>query len=479
MNSNFPLVIDGCWRDGSDGASEDVLNPATGESLGPVAHASRADLDEALEAASRGWREWRAVSPWERGAILKGAADRLRGDVDAIARTITLEQGKPLAEARAEVVRSAEFLEWGGEQGRRVAGRTFLGRDPGSRIEIETHPVGVVAAFTPWNFPMALAAKKFAGALGAGCAIICKPSEETPGSALALAKALLDAGVPKAAVAIVFGVPDEVSSYLIPSPVISKITFTGSIPVGKMLAAAAGRAMKPITVELGGHAPTIVCGDVNPEKAADFLAQRKFANAGQICLSPTRFFVEEEIADRFTARLAEHAKAWRVGDGMDPATQMGPLANDRRVAAMSRLVEDAVDRGATLAAGGERVGNRGFFYAPTVLTNVPDDAEILRSEPFGPLAPILPFKDEGAMLARANGLEYGLSAYVFTNDEPRRNRLKDALHFGTVGLNDVPSHPPEAPLGGWKESGYGTEGGIEILVPYQKTKFVSAREPVT
>ena len=475
MNSHFPLVIDGRWRDGSDGASEDVLNPATGESIGRVAHASRADLDEALEAASRGLREWRAVSPWERGAILKEAADRLRSDADAIARTITLEQGKPLAEARVEVVRSAEFLEWGGEQGRRVAGRTFLGRDPGNRIEIETHPVGVVAAFTPWNFPMALAAKKFAGALGAGCAIICKPSEETPGSALALAKALLDAGVPKAAVAIVFGVPGDVSSYLIPAPAVSKITFTGSIPVGKMLAAAAGRVMKPITMELGGHAPTIVCGDVNPEKAADFLAQRKFANAGQICLSPTRFFVEEEIAERFAARFAEHAKAWRVGDGMDPKTQMGPLANDRRVAAMARLVEDAVGRGATLAAGGERVGNRGFFYAPTVLTDVPEDAEILRSEPFGPLAPILPFKDEGAMLARANGLEYGLSAYVFTDDEPRRNRLKDALHFGTVGLNDVPSHPPEAPLGGWKESGYGTEGGIEILVPYQKTKFVSAR----
>lgn len=475
MNSSFPLVIDGRWRDGSDGASEDVLNPATGESIGRVAHASRADLDEALEAASRGMREWRAVSPWERGAILKGAADRLRADVDAIARTITLEQGKPLAEAKAEVVRSAEFLEWGGEQGRRVAGRTFLGRDPGNRIEIETHPVGVVAAFTPWNFPMALAAKKFAGALGAGCAIICKPSEETPGSALALAKALLDAGVPKAAVAIVFGVPDDVSSYLIPSPVVAKVTFTGSIAVGKMLAAAAGRAMKPITVELGGHAPTIVCGDVNPEKAADFLAQRKFANAGQICLSPTRFFVEEEIAERFTARFVEHAKAWRVGDGMDPGTQMGPLASDRRVAAMSRLVEDAVDRGATLAAGGERVGNRGFFYAPTILTDVPEAAEILRSEPFGPLAPILPFRDEDAMLARANGLEYGLSAYVFTNDEPRRNRLKDALDFGTIGLNDVPSHPPEAPLGGWKESGYGTEGGIEILVPYQKTKFVSAR----
>ena len=322
---------------------------------------------------------------------------------------------------------------------------------------------------------MALAAKKFAGALGAGCSIICKPSEETPASALALVKALLDAGVPKAAVAIVFGVPSEVSSYLIAAPAVSKVTFTGSIPVGKMLAAAAGQAMKPITMELGGHAPTIVCGDVDPEKAADFLVQRKFANAGQICLSPTRFFVEDTICERFTARFTEQAKAWRVGDGLDPRSQMGPLANGRRIDAMSRLVADAIDHGAVVASGGGRIGNRGFFFAPTVLTDVPDEAEILRSEPFGPLAPILPFSDEQAMLVRANGLEFGLSAYVFTNDEPRRNRLKDALHFGTIGLNDVPSHPPEAPLGGWKESGYGTEGGIEILAPYQKTKFVSAR----
>ncbi len=475
MKSTFPLVIDGYWRDGADGSGEDVLNPATGDSLGQVAHASRADLDEALAAATRGLREWGAVSPWERGRILKAAADRLRADAGAIARTLTLEQGKPLGEAKVEVIRSAEFVEWAGEQGRRVAGRTFLGRDVGNRIEIETHPVGVVAAFTPWNFPMALAAKKFAGALGAGCSIICKPSEETPGSALALVKALLDSGVPKAAVAVVFGVPHEVSSYLISAPQVSKVTFTGSIPVGKMLAAAAGHAMKPITVELGGHAPTIVCGDVDPEKAADVLAQRKFANARQICLSPTRFFVEDAIGERFTARFVEHAKAWRVGDGLDPRTQMGPLANARRVEAMARLVADAVDHGATVASGGARLGNRGFFFAPTVMTDVPDETEILHSEPFGPLAPILPFKDEEAMLKKANGLEYGLSAYVFTGDETRRNRLKDALQFGTVGLNDVPSHPPEAPLGGWKESGYGTEGGIEILTPYQKTKFVSAR----
>jgi len=475
MTIEFPLVIDGVWREGSKGISEEVLNPATGDSIGKVAHASVADLDEALDAASRGLREWQAVSPWQRGAILKDAADRLRADADSIARKITLEQGKPLAEARVEVVRSAEFLEWGGEQARRIAGRTIRGRDAGHRIEVETHPVGVVAAFTPWNFPMALAAKKLAGALGAGCSIICKPSEETPASVLALARALLDAGLPPAAIAVVFGRPEEISSYLIPAPAVAKITFTGSIPVGKLLAAAAGKAMKPVTMELGGHAPTIVCGDVDPEKAADFLIKAKLTNAGQICLSPTRFFVEESIRERFTARFVEHAKSWRVGDGLDPRTQMGPLANERRVQAISRLVEDARDRGATVAAGGERLGSRGFFHAPTVLTEVPDSAEILRTEPFGPVVPILPFTDEDAMIEQANGLEFGLSAYVFSNDANRQQRLKDRLQFGTVGINDVVSHPPDVPLGGWKESGYGTEGGIEILAPYQKTKFVSLR----
>jgi succinate-semialdehyde dehydrogenase / glutarate-semialdehyde dehydrogenase len=475
MTVEFPLLIVGKWRDGSRGVSEAVLNPATGESVGQVAHASSVDLDEALSAATLGLAQWQAVSPWQRGAILKNAADRLRGDIEIHARTLTLEQGKPLFEARAEILRSAEFLEWGGEQGRRISGRIMRGRDANQRIEIETHAIGVVAAFTPWNFPMALAAKKFAGALGAGCSIICKPSEETPGSVLALAKALLDAGVPPAAIAVVFGKPDEISSYLIAAPVVAKITFTGSIAVGKTLAAAAGKVMKPVTMELGGHAPTIICGDVDPEKTADFLTKAKFANAGQICLSPTRFFVEESIQERFTARMVDNAKHWRVGDGMDEQTQMGPLANERRINTVEHLVEDAHNRGALIAAGGARIGDCGFFYSPTILTNVPDKAEILYAEPFGPVVPILPFHDENDMLHKANGLEYGLSAYVITNDIRRQMRFKEALQFGSVGINDVVTHPPEVPLGGWKDSGYGTEGGIEILVPYQKTKFVSIR----
>lgn len=473
MASDFQLLIDGADREGSERRSEPVLNPATGETIGRIAHASQPDLDEAVRAATRGLREWQAVPPWTRGGMLKDAARIMRCDVDRLALAMTREQGKPLGEAKEEVLRSADFIEWGGEQARRISDRVVPGRALGQRIEIQTHPIGVVAAFTPWNFPMALAAKKFAGALGAGCAIICKPSEETPDSVLTMAKALLEAGGTPAAIAVVFGDADRISRHLIAAKAIAKVTFTGSVSIGKRLAEAAGRVMKPVTMELGGHAPVIMCGDVDPEEAADTLARAKFANAGQICLSPSRFFVEESIAERFATRLAEHATAWRVGDGTDPATQMGPLANARRLDAVEALVEDARSRGARVLAGGRRIGDRGFFYGPTVLTGVADDAAILREEPFGPVAPILPFTDENDVLARANGLEFGLASYVFTNDPARAQRLTDRLDYGAVSVGRALTHLPEAALGGWKESGIGTEGGVEILEPYQRTKHVN------
>jgi succinate-semialdehyde dehydrogenase / glutarate-semialdehyde dehydrogenase len=473
MACEFQLLINGVCRDGSDGESVDVINPATGLSFGKVAYASPADIEEVVHLAERGLRTWSAVPPWERGRILKEAAARLRADIVRIAEVITREQGKPLAEAHIEIERSADFLEWGDEQARRIAGRIVPGRRPGQRIEIQPHPIGIVAAFTPWNFSMALAAKKFAGALAAGCPIICKPSQETPGSVLEMVRALIAAGVHPAAVAVIFGDANQVSTQLIESPSVAKITFTGSIPIGKRLAAATGAVMKPVTMELGGHAPVIVCGDVDPEATAELLANAKFMNAGQICLCPSRFFVEASIADRFAARFAALARAWKVGDGMDPETEMGPLANDRRVEAIDRLVEDARQRGATILAGGHKLGNRGYFYAPTVLTDVPAEAAILHEEPFGPIAPILPFSDEAAMLSEANGLEFGLSSYVFTHDGERQRRLIDALHNGVVGVNGGLTHQPETPLGGWKESGIDTEGGIEILDPYTITKHVN------
>jgi succinate-semialdehyde dehydrogenase/glutarate-semialdehyde dehydrogenase len=472
MPNEYRLLIDGTERTGSNGGVSDLIDPATEEKIGEVSYASGEDLSEAVDAAARGLRDWAGTPPWERGGMLKRAATILRTDLEAAARTITREQGKPLAEARVEVQRSADFLAWGGEQARRIADRLIAGRTRGSRMELQTHPVGVVAAFTPWNFPMALAAKKVAGALGAGCAIICKPSEETPGPVLVMARALLEAGVAPAAIAVVFGEPEMVSSHLIAARDVAKITFTGSIPVGKRLAAAAGAEVKSVTMELGGHAPVIVCGDVDPDWAADMLSAAKFSNAGQICLSPSRFFVEAPIAERFTARFVDRAKALRVGAGTDPTTEMGPLANGRRVAAIETLVEDARSRGASVLAGGERVGQRGFFFAPTVLTNVPDDAEILHQEPFGPVAPILPFADEAAILEQANRPDFGLASYVITHDARRQRRLIDALQYGVVGVNGPLTHYPEAALGGWKESGIDTEGGIEILEPYQRTKLV-------
>jgi succinate-semialdehyde dehydrogenase / glutarate-semialdehyde dehydrogenase len=470
---DFNLLINGRKRAGSTGESEAVINPATGEVIGRVAYASSEDLHDIVATAARGLREWQTTPPWERGRILKKAADILRSNCETAALTMTLEQGKPLEQARIEVERSADFLEWGGEQTRRIADRVVSGRSAGSRIEVQCHPVGVVAAFTPWNFPMALAAKKFAGALGAGCSIVCKPAQETPGSVLVMADALLQAGVTPSAIAVVFGRAAQVSDYLIAAPAVGKITFTGSIAVGKRLAASAGAVVKPVTMELGGHAPVIVCADVNPESAADMLVRAKFSNAGQICLSPSRFFVEEPILERFTARFVERTKAMRVGDGTDPSTEIGPLANTRRLEAITRLVDDARARNATILTGGERIGNRGFFYAPTVLADVPDDAMILHEEPFGPVAPILSFTDESTMLKKANFLEFGLASYVVTNDAQRQRRLTDALEYGVVGVNGPLTHYPEVPLGGWKESGIDTEGGIEILEPYQRTKHVS------
>ncbi|MGQ9368404.1 NAD-dependent succinate-semialdehyde dehydrogenase [Azospirillum sp. ST 5-10] len=475
MTHEFHLLIDGAERAGSPGEAGAVVDPATGEVIGEVAYASDEDVTEAVAAAARGLRQWSATPPWERGRILKRAADILRTDLESAALTITREQGKPLAEARAEVERSADFLEWGGEQARRICDRVLPGRASGTRTEIQTHPIGVVAAFSPWNFPMALAAKKLAGALGAGCAIICKPPQETPGSVLVMARALLEAGVTPAALAVLFGHADRISDRLVTAREVAKITFTGSIPVGKRLAAAAGAVVKPVTMELGGHAPAIVCRDVDPEWAAEMLARAKFSNAGQICLSPSRFFVEAPILERFAARFAERAKALRVGPGTDPASAMGPLANARRLSAVDGLVADARSRGAVVLAGGARIGERGFFYAPTVLTGVPEDAAILHEEPFGPVAPILPFTDETAMLERANGLEFGLASYVVTHDSDRRRRLADALDYGVVGMNGPVTHHPEAALGGWKESGIDTEGGVEILAPYQRTKHVSLR----
>ncbi len=473
MYTELSLFIDGKWLNGAGRKGEDVINPATGKALGALPHASKADLDAALEAAQKGFLVWKAMSAYDRSKILRKAADLLRERAERVATVQTLEQGKAFGESRIEVLTSADIIDWYAEEGRRAYGRIVPGRQKGVRQIVLQEPVGVVAAFTPWNFPTLTPVRKIAGALAAGCSIIIKASEETPGGCFELVKCFADAGVPAGVLNLVFGVPAEVSEHLIPSPLVKKISFTGSIPVGKHLAGLAAKGMKKATMELGGHSPVVVFADADPEKAADTIAAFKYRNAGQVCISPTRFYVQEASYSKFVARFTEYAKNIKLGDGLEKGTTMGPLANPRRLDAMESFVNDAKDRGGKIAAGGSRHGNQGFFFQPTVITDVPDDAKVMTEEPFGPLAPIVPFKTFDEVVERANALPFGLAAYAFTSSGATATAIGDAIQSGMVGVNSVAISTPETPFGGIKESGYGSEGGIEGLTAYMNTKFIS------
>jgi succinate-semialdehyde dehydrogenase/glutarate-semialdehyde dehydrogenase len=404
---------------------------------------------------------------------MRRAADLFRERADHVARILTQEQGKVLAEARMEVLTTADIIEWYAEEGKRAYGRIIPGRVKGTRQLVIQEPVGVVAAFTPWNFPALTPARKIGAALAAGCALIIKPSEETPGSCVELVRCFVEAGVPHGVLNLVFGVPSDVSERLLRKDEIRKISFTGSIPVGKHLAKLAAEGMKRATMELGGHSPVVVFGDVDPEKTAEVAAAGKFRNAGQVCISPTRFFVQEPVFDRFLTRFTEYANGLKLGDGLDPDTKMGPLANPRRLDAMESLVADARSRGATIRAGGKRHGNQGFFFEPTVVTEIDDDAKLMTVEPFGPIAPVVPFKSFDEVVERANRLPYGLAAYAFTSSTKTATQIGEALQSGMVGVNSLAISTPETPFGGVKESGYGHEGGIEGLEAYTNKKFIS------
>ena len=473
MYTDLALYIDGKWLNGDGRKGEDVINPATGKALGHLPHASKADLDHALAAADKAFAVWKATSAYDRSKIMRKAADLLRERADHVARVQTQEQGKPFPESRGEVVTSADIIDWYAEEGRRAYGRIVPGRQKGVRQIVMQEPVGVVAAFTPWNFPTLTPVRKIAGALAAGCTIIIKASEETPGGCVELVKCFADAGLPAGVLNLVFGVPAEVSEHLIPSPLVKKISFTGSIPVGKHLAALAAKGMKKATMELGGHSPVVVFADVDPEKAADTIAAFKYRNAGQVCISPTRFYVQEQSYPKFLARFTEYAKGIKLGDGMEKGTTMGPLANPRRLDAMESFVNDAKERGGKIVTGGSRHGNQGFFFQPTVITEVPDDSKIMTQEPFGPVAPIVPFKTFDEVVERANSLEFGLAAYAFTSSAATATAIGDAIQSGMVGVNSVAISTPETPFGGIKESGYGSEGGMEGLQAYMNTKFIS------
>jgi succinate-semialdehyde dehydrogenase/glutarate-semialdehyde dehydrogenase len=473
MYSDVKLHINGEWCDGTGGRSEPIINPATGKVLARLAHAAPADLDQALHAADKGFKAWRKVSAFERYKLLRKAGEIIRSRADSIAETMTLEQGKPLAEARGEALAAADIIDWFAEEGFRVYGRLVPHRtNIAIRQMVVKDPVGPVAAFTPWNFPINQVVRKIAAGLAAGCSLIVKAPEETPASPAALIKAFQDAGLPEGVLGLVFGDPAEISEYLIASPIIRKITFTGSTPVGKLLAGLAGKHMKRVSMELGGHAPVIVCEDADVDLAVKSAGSAKFRNAGQVCISPTRFLVHNSVKEQFAEALAALARDVKVGDGLAEGTQMGPLANSRRLTAMAEFQEDAVARGAKLLTGGERIGDSGNFWSPTVLTDVPLDARLFNDEPFGPVAGIRGFEKLDEAIAEANRLSFGLAGYAFTRSLVNADLLARRVEVGMLWINTPAAGTAELPFGGIKDSGYGTEGGPEAMENYLNTRAV-------
>ena len=465
------LLIAGETLSGGGRNTADVLDPATGETIGSVTHATSDDLDRALDAAARGFKAWRDTGADQRSAILMKAAGLIRERAKEIGASITREQGKPLKEAIGETIYCAMLLEFYAGEVKRIYGRTLV-RPAGSRVEVQYHPVGPVAGFAAWNFPALNVMRKIGGALAAGCSTIVKPSEETPSAGLAMVQAFVDAGVPADAAQCVFGVPDEVSRHLLGSPVIRKVTFTGSTAVGKHLAKLAAEDLKIATMELGGHAPVLVFADSDIDKALDTMAAAKYRNAGQVCVSPTRFLIEEPVFEKFRDGFVERAKAVRVGNGMEQDTEMGPLASARGLERMESFIGEARSRGGNLLAGGERIGNQGFFHQPTVLSDVPAAAEIMNEEPFGPVAILNRMEGEEAMIAEANRLPYGLAAYAWTRDPARRRRIAAEVETGMLAIDTGSVSAADAPFGGVKWSGYGSEDGREGVMACMVPKTV-------
>ena len=469
-DADLALFINGSWKIGEGRDLFPVVDPASGEAIAEVPLASPADLDEALDAADKAFILWRATPADQRAAVLKKAAALLRERAEPIARLLTMEQGKPLAEARAEVLGSAGVFDWCAEEATRIYGRTLV-RPTGQRSMVTRQPIGPVAAFSPWNFPVYLMAKKLGSALAVGCSVIAKPPEETPGCTGALVRCLADAGLPAGVVQLVHGVPDAVSRHLLASSVIRKVSFTGSVPVGRHLMRLAADGLKRVTMELGGHAPVLVFADCDLEKTLDLVVPQKFRNAGQVCVSPTRFYVQEAIYERFVTGFAARTKGVNTGHGLDAGSTMGPLANLRRPGAIAALVDDAAAKGARVLAGGQR-GESGFFFQPTLLADVPDSADIMSNEPFGPVAVAAPFSTFDDAVAKANRLPFGLAAFAFTEGLRTANLLGDAIEAGMVGINTFAISSPDAPFGGVKDSGFGSEGGLEGMDSYLVTKAI-------
>jgi|BarGraIncu00222A_1022003.scaffolds.fasta_scaffold19762_2 succinate-semialdehyde dehydrogenase/glutarate-semialdehyde dehydrogenase len=470
---NTQLYIDGQWINAASGRTMPVVNPASGDTIGTLAYAEQADLDHALEATAKGFATWKRISAYERSKMMRKAANLLRERLDHIAMLMTMEQGKTLAEAKGEILNGADTIDWFAEEARRAYGRVIPARSEGVYQLVVKEPVGPVAAFTPWNFPINQIVRKLSAALAAGCSIIVKAPEETPASPAELIRAFADAGVPPGTIGLVYGSPAEISSYLIPHPIIRKISFTGSTVVGKQLAALAGQHMKRATMELGGHAPVIIFDDADAAVAAKVMAASKFRNAGQVCISPTRFLVQEGIYDSFVEQFVANTKRLKVGDGLEAGTNMGSLANPRRSRAMQANVEDASKHGGKIKTGGHRIGEKGNFFEPTVVTELPNDARSMNEEPFGPMAIINPFKTFDDAVKEANRLPFGLAAYAWTKSAKTANAIASSVETGMISINHVGLGIPEVPFGGVKDSGYGSEGGSEAIEPYLNPKFVT------
>lgn len=472
MYTELELTIAGEKIGSRQRDGEDVLNPATGEAIGRLPHATPEDLDRAVEMSVAAFKVWRGMLAVDRARIMRKAADILRTRQERIARILTLEEGKPLRESMGELALSIDTIDWLADEGRRAYGRVIPGHVPDARVMTVQEPVGPVAAFTPWNFPALTTLRKIAGALGAGCSIILKAAEETPGTAVEIVRAFEEAGLPKGVLQLVFGVPAQVSEHLINSGAIRKISFTGSTAVGQQLGSMAARRNVRYTMELGGHAPVLIFPDADIDRCVELMGGFKFRNAGQVCVAPTRFIVHEDVHDRFARTFEAYVDRIKVGDGLDEASTMGPMANGRRIEAMEGFVADAREKGASVRSGGERIGNRGFYFAPTLMTEVPDHARIMNEEPFGPLAPVVRFRDTEEAIARANSLPYGLSSFLFTGSEKTARAVSSEIEAGMVAINSATVSLPQAPFGGVKASGQGYEGGVEGLEAYTVTKLI-------
>ena len=472
MYEKLGNFIDGEWRTANE-IGQDVLNPANESVLAFLPHATEKDLEDALESAQKGFKIWRDTPFQKRASILNKTADLIEERANQISHVITLEQGKPLREAKGEILRTIETFRWNAELGIDNLEKRSVLRPNGLRQSVRVEPVGVALGLTPWNFPAFLPARKLAPALAAGCSMILKASEETPGTAVSLIRALSDAGVPDGVVNLVFGVPTEISEKLFASTIVRKISFTGSVPVGKQLAGLASSGLKRCTFELGGHSPAIVCEDANLENALSTLTAFKFRNSGQVCIAPSRFFVHRSHYNSFVNGFVDASHSQCLGNGLEEGTTMGPMSNYRRIESMGDLVQDAVKCGAKLVTGGKRWGNVGFFWEPTVLVDVPDHSKIMQEEPFGPVAPIIPFDSLDEVIEKSNSLQYGLAAYVFTQSDNTRELLVNSLESGGIAFNSAAPVPSDLPYGGLKDSGYGYEGGIEGVEAYLHKKLVS------